>query len=156
MIDVEAYLRSKDITFELHEHPEATTCEELEQYGIPGLACKNLFLRDQKSRRFFLLIAPSDKKLDLKELGIRVIGTKVTFCNPDLLMEKLVVGPGAVGPFALLNDHDKEVEVFIDEEVYNAGLVHFHPNRNTALVVLQGSDFKKYLEELGIKAQLFS
>lgn len=146
MISVEDYLASHSIAFKVHEHSPVQTCDELAQYGVPGLACKNLFLRDQKKRRYFLVILPAEKMTDLLELGESLGERKLSFVNPKTLKEKLGVEPGAVSPFGLLNNSAGDVEVFVDREVMEAGVVHFHPNRNTASLELTGESFKEFLK----------
>lgn len=148
MPTVEAYLDSLGISYTIHSHPPVFTCEELEAYAIPGLSCKNLFLRDQKKRRYFLVIMPAAKRTDLATLGNTVGERKLSFVNPDTLKEKLGVEPGAVSPFGLMNSKASDVEVYIDREVMDAPLVHFHPNRNTASLEMSMGDFRRYLDTL--------
>src|SRR3989338_807524 len=134
MTNVEKYLQDNQIKYVLHEHPAVYTCEEAEKFcgDIPGLACKNLLLKDKKGRRYFLIVLPAEKRADLKQIGKTVGEKRVCFAHAEALEEKLGLEPGAVSPFGLLNDKNLDVEVFIDEEVYNADIVSFHPNRNTA------------------------
>ena len=150
MLNVEDFLKSKDIKYVLHEHQAVYTCEEAEKYcgNVPGLACKNLLLQDKKGRRYFLVVLPAEKRTDLKKFAGIVGEVKVSFASPEILMEKLGLNPGAVSPFGLLNDNKKEVEVYIDSDVYNADIVSFHPNRNTASVELSGEMFRKFLKSI--------
>lgn len=150
MPNVEEYLKSKNINYVLHEHPAVFTCEDVEKLclSVPGLASKNLFLRDQKKLRFFLLILPATKQTDLKKFAEIVAEKKLSFANSDLLMEKLGVEPGSVSPFGLLNDTEHKVEVYIDSEIYNAEIVNFHPNRNMASLELTKEMFHKYLQSI--------
>lgn len=150
MTNVEKNLQGSQIQYILHKHPAVYTCEEAEKYcgDIPGLACKNLLLKDKKGRRYFLIVLAAAKKADLKRIGEIVGENKVSFASPEALKEKLGLKPGAVSPFGLLNDKNHEVEVYIDEEVYNAHIVSFHPNRNTASLELTGKMFRKFLQTL--------
>ncbi len=150
MTIVEDFLKSKDIKYVLHEHPAVYTCEEAEKYcgNVPGLACKNLLLRDKKGRRYFLVVLPAAKRSDLRKFAEIVSENKITFASPENLMEKLGLEPGAVSPFGLLNDKKNEVEVYVDSEVYNADVVSFHPNRNTASLELSGEMFRKFLQSI--------
>jgi Ala-tRNA(Pro) deacylase len=147
MAIVEDYLNSKEINFQLFEHPPVFTCEEAEKHcsHIPGLSCKNLLLCDKKAKNYYLVILPASKRSDLKKFAEIVGQTKVTFASPKALFEKLGLEPGSVSPFGLLNDINNEVQVYIDKEVYNTELVSFHPNRNTASIVLSKEMFHKYL-----------
>ena len=156
MTNVEQYLRTNQIEYVLHEHPAVYTCEEAEKYcgDIPGLACKNLLLKDKKGRRYFLIVLPAEKRADLKKIGKTVNEKKVSFASPEALKEKLGLEPGAVSPFGLLNDTSHEVEVYVDKKVYNADIVSFHPNRNTASLELTGDMFRKFLQALENKVHV--
>ncbi len=145
------FLDSKGIEYVLHEHPAVFTCEDAEEHcsDIPGLSSKNLMLKDVKGRRFFLLVLPADKRADLSRFCEIVGEKKVTFANERELSEILGVNPGAVSPFGLINDKDKQIEVFVDSEVYEAPITSFHPNRNTASIEIKRDMFKKFLDETG-------
>jgi len=146
--NVEQYLQANQIKYVLHEHPAVFTCEEAEKYcgDIPGLPCKNLLLRDKKKRRYFLLILPAEKRANLKKIGKTVGESKVSFASLEVLKEKLGLESGAVSPFGLLNDKNHEIEVYVDRVIYNADIVSFHPNRNTASLELTGKMFRKFLQ----------
>lgn len=148
MISTEDFLRSESISFVLHEHDPVYTSEELERFLIPGLSSKNLLLRDQKGKRFFLVILPTFKRTDLKKISELTRAGKLSFANADVLYAKLGVAPGAVSPFGLLNNMDADVEVLIDQVVVSAPIVYFHPNRNTASLELTSSMFNRYLRLL--------
>lgn len=154
MNNVEAYLTLHSIEFRIHEHPPVQTCEELAQHGVPGLPCKNLFLRDQKKTRYLLVVLPADQRTDLKMLAEQVGDKKLSFVNPETLMQKLGVEPGAVSPFGLLNNTKGDVELWIDRAVLEAPVVHFHPNRNTASLELTKKSFLQYLNGLGRPIQM--
>lgn len=148
-------MTSHGIEFRVHEHPPVQTCEELAQHGVPGLPCKNLFLRDQKKTRYLLVVLPAAQKTDLRQLAEKVGDKKLSFVNPDTMMQKLGVEPGAVSPFGLLNNTEGDVELWIDREVLEAPVVHFHPNRNTASLVLAGEMFHRYLLQSGVSYRVF-
>ena len=150
MINVEEYLYANGISYIRHEHVAVFTAEDLAVHcsHIPGLHCKNLFLRDQKYKRYFLVILPARHQTDLKKVSEAAGEKKLSFANPDTLREKLGVEVGSVSPFGLLNDSLHEVEVYVDKAVYDAAIVSFHPNRNTASLELTGAMFKKFLEQM--------
>lgn len=150
MKNVEQFLQSKQIQYVLHEHPAVFTTEEAEKYcaDIPGLACKNLFLKGKKGECYFLLVVPAHKRTDLKKFAETIGQKKVMFASAETLHEKLGLTPGAVSPFGLLNDQDKVVEVYIDREVYESTIVSFHPNRNTASVELSKAMFHTFLQTI--------
>ncbi len=97
-----------------------------------------------------------EKKTDLLKVGETVGERKLSFANTEILKEKLGVEPGAVSPFGLLNDTNASVEVYIDKEVHDAPLLHFHPNRNTASLELTGQMFHRYLTTLSHRVHIIS
>ncbi|MCL5436952.1 MAG: prolyl-tRNA synthetase associated domain-containing protein [Candidatus Dependentiae bacterium] len=158
MNTVEQFLTSHDITYRRHEHPAVFTCEEAALYcaHIPGIASKNLFLTNPKRTRFFLATIPDYKRADLKKFAALVGEMRVAFGSAELLRKKLGLEPGSVSPFGLINNHEKDVEVFIDADVYDAPIVGFHPNINTATLELTDKMFKKFFEVAGYHVQVFA
>ncbi|MCL5436963.1 MAG: prolyl-tRNA synthetase associated domain-containing protein [Candidatus Dependentiae bacterium] len=154
---VEQFLTSHGIAYKRHEHPAVFTCEEaaLHCAHIPGIASKNLFLTNPKRTRIFLVTIPDYKRADLKKFAALVGETRVTFGSAELLRQKLGLEPGSVSPFGLINNHERDVEVFIDADVYQAPIVAFHPNINTATLELTGAMFKKFFALAGYHVQVF-
>jgi len=148
MTTVETYLNEHHIKFILHEHPAVYTCEEAEKHcsHIPGLPCKNLFLRNEKKRAYYLCILPAAKRADLKQIAAIVGEKSVSFANVKKLKEFLGLTPGAVSPFGLINDTENSVYVLVDRDVWEADIVSFHPNRNTASLELSGEMFRKFMK----------
>ena len=156
MTPVEDFLTAIGIAYVKHEHVAVFTADDLAIHcrHVPGLHCKNLFLRDQKYKRHFLVILPATHQTDLKKVSAVVGEKKLSFANPDTLREKLGVEVGSVSPFGLLNDTLHEVEVYVDKAVYDADIVSFHPNRNTASLELTGVMFRKFLERMENKVEV--
>lgn len=148
MNPVEQFLQSHHIFYTRHDHPAVFTCEQAQIFHelVPGTPGKNLFLIDRKSGRIFLVVLPVIKKADLKFLAHHFGVAKLSFGSPDLLMEKMWLEPWSVSPFWLINNTNKDIEVYIDTEIYMAELVNFHPNINTASLSLTHEMFQKYLE----------
>lgn len=144
-------LKDLEIPFEIHHHPPVFTVEEAEKHweDVKGAHCKNLFVRNKKGNRHYLVIMESDKRADLKELNRRMGDDRLSFASPERMKRYLGLEPGAVSPFGLINDRKKEVQVILDKDLKNAGWVSFHPNVNTATLTLSFSDFEKYLEWCG-------
>jgi len=148
---VEDYLTALGIAFTRHEHPPVATVAEAEHYwgAIEALHAKNLFLRDQKGVRHFLVVLAATRRADLKALGETFGAGKLGFASPERLQTFLGLTPGSVSPFGLINDPAHLVEVAIDTAIRSAERVAFHPNVNTATLVLAGADFKRYLTAIG-------
>ena len=144
---VGAYLRGLGIQFEPHQHPPIATAEEGELHwaGIDAVHCKNLFLRNQKGTRHYLVILAHTKRADLRAVADQIGDGKLSFASPDRLMKYLGVTPGSVSPFGLIHDHDHHVRVYLDRELKRAPRISFHPNINTATFVLSYSDFERFL-----------
>lgn len=151
MTEVYDALNKLDIAFEEHEHPAVFTCEEAEQYykNIDAAHVKNLFLRNRKGSAHYLVIAEQDTKVDLKKLGNVLEESKLSFASPERLMKYLQLEPGSVSAFGLVYETAKDVHVVVDENLFSSEKIGFHPNRNTATIVLSTTDFKKYLESTG-------
>jgi Ala-tRNA(Pro) deacylase len=144
-------LRALDIPYDLFEHPPVFTAEEAaEQWkDVPGVAVKNLFLRNKKGDRHYLVILGIEKQPDLRRL-VKVIGDdRLSFGSPERLMKYLGVTPGSVSPFGLIHDTDRVVRVIVDSDLRAVDRLIFHPNDNTASVTIKGSDFVKFLEGRG-------
>jgi Ala-tRNA(Pro) deacylase len=151
MSAVERYLEDLGITCERHDHPPVATVAEAEQYwgGIDALHAKNLFLRNQKGSRHFLVVLAFTRRGDLAAVGEHFGEKKLGFASPERLLAHLGLTPGSVSPFGLINDPEHKVEVAIDVALRDAARVAFHPNVNTATLVLSSADFQRYLAAVG-------
>jgi len=145
------FLESNNISYKLFRHDPVFTVEQAREtrMTIDGLHCKNLFIRNQKGNKHFLVIFPADMEVDLKALALQVGINKISFASANRLQKYLGVEPGSVSIFGLLNDKDKLVELFLHEEVLQADMVTFHPNDNSATISLSKEQFQKVLKELG-------
>jgi Ala-tRNA(Pro) deacylase len=156
--DVEARLRELGIAFERHGHPPVATVEEAALYwdGIDAAHCKNLFLRNQKGNRHYLVILRASKKADLKSVADQIGDGKLSFGSPERLMAHLGLTPGSVSPFGLINNKDHAVRVVLDQDLKSAERLSFHPNINTATLVLSRADFERFLAACGNPVQFVS
>lgn len=147
---VYAALEALDIPYEVFKHPPVFTVEDASKHwtNIPGKGCKNLFLRDNKGRHHYLVVVPDEKRVDMSSLGSEQGLGRLGFGSPERLMRFLGLTPGAVSPFGLLNDPEGAVTVLIDACLLEETQVTFHPNINTATVLLTVKDFRKFLESL--------
>lgn len=144
---VYAALDALGIAYERVEHPPVFTAEEaaLHWGHLRGTQCKNLFLRNKKGNRHYLVILEISKKADLREL-VKVVGDdRLSFGSGERLMAELGLTPGSVSPFGLLNDPDGSVRVLIDADLRGAERLIFHPNINTASVILSWQDLERFL-----------
>jgi Ala-tRNA(Pro) deacylase len=145
------------IPYTRHEHPPVFTVEQAEQYwtDITGAHCKNLFLRNKKGNRHYLVILLTSKQADLKQLNAKLKEDRLSFGSAERLQKYLGLEPGAVSPFGLINDNQKEVIVIVDQDLRRADRVNFHPNLNTATVGIETADFERFLAWTGNEVRFF-
>jgi Ala-tRNA(Pro) deacylase len=129
--DVLARLATLGIAVTTHHHPPLFTVEQSKALrgDLPGGHCKNLFLRDRKSR-MWLVVFREDLRVDLKALGPLIGADRLSFGSADRLMRVLGVIPGAVSPFALINDTDNQVSVILDKAMMALSPLNYHPISN--------------------------
>jgi len=148
-------LRDLGIAFERHEHPPVATVEQAAEHwaGIDAAHCKNLFLRNQKGDRHYLLILEHSKKADLRAVANQIGDGKLSFGSPERLLKHLGLTPGSVSPFGLIHDSTHSVRVVVDRDLQNAARLSFHPNINTATLVVSKDDFVRFLAACGTPVQ---
>jgi Ala-tRNA(Pro) deacylase len=140
-----------EIRFEYHEHPPLATIEDAKIHwkDYNSGRCKNIFFRNHKGNKHYLVILEHLRQLDIHDLEKRLHQGKLTFASDQRLKKYLGVEPGSVSPFGLINDKEKHVRLFIDEKLNESERLAFHPNVNTASIVISKSDFLKFLEYTG-------
>jgi Ala-tRNA(Pro) deacylase len=146
------------IAYTRHEHPPVATVEEAEQHwaGIDATHCKNLFLRNQKGNRHYLVVLTASKKADLKAVADQIGDGKLSFASPERLMTHLGLTPGSVSPFGLINDRAHAVRVVLDRDLKAATRLSFHPNINTVTFTVSAADFARFLDACGNTVQQVS
>jgi Ala-tRNA(Pro) deacylase len=148
---VTARLAELGIPFDRHTHPPIATADEGEAYwkDIDATHCKNLFLRNQKGTRHYLVILAHTKRANLRAVADQIGDGKLSFGSPERLMKLLGVTPGSVSPFGLINDGNQHVRVYLDRDLRSTPRISFHPNINTATLVLSFGDFERFLTACG-------
>jgi Ala-tRNA(Pro) deacylase len=139
------------ISYERYTHPPVFTSEEAAEHwaAISATRVKNLFLRNKKGDRHYLVILEVGKQADLRHLVKVIGGDRLSFGSPERLMASLGLTPGSVSPFGLLNDRRKAVRVIVDEDLRRAERLIFHPNINTASLTISRPDFERFLASRG-------
>ena len=144
------YLASRGISYEVTKHKAVFNMEEAGSIEMPypDRDAKNLFVRDDKKRNYYLITVRGDKRVDLKEFrkthGLR----SLSFASPDDLMSILKLIPGAVSPLGILNDEERKVTWYFDA-AFADGLVGIHPNDNTATIWIMAEDLIGVIREHG-------
>lgn len=144
-------LANLGIQFEYHEHPPLATIEDaiIHWVNYNSGRCKNIFFRNHKGDRHYLVILEHLQQLNIKDLEQRLKQGKLTFASDQRLKKYLGVEPGSVSPFGIINDTEKHVHLFIDEKLKDFDRLTFHPNINTASLVISQNDFLKFLKYSG-------
>jgi Ala-tRNA(Pro) deacylase len=144
-------LESLDIRFDYHEHPPVATIEDAKIHwkDYNSGRCKNIFFRNHKGDRHYLVILEHLRQLNIHDLEKRLKQGKLSFASDQRLKKFLGVEPGSVSPFGLINDREKHVHLFIDEKLNESERLAFHPNVNTASLVISKKDLLKFLTYTG-------
>ena len=155
-MDIEAFLRERGIRAERHEHAPVMTVEESERLvpRLPGAKTKNLFLRDRKGLRHFLVTVRHDVAVDLNALGTILGAGRLGFASPDRLQKCLGITPGSVSLLALFNDAGGAVEFVIDRALWAAPALQAHPLINTATLILSHADLERFVAATGHSPQI--
>jgi Ala-tRNA(Pro) deacylase len=146
-----AYLNEKALEFSWYTHPEAPTIEIARQYWKQDGSkhCKNLFFRNHKGNRHYLVVLDCERDLDIHDLEKRLHQGKLSFASPQRMEKYLGLQPGSVSPFGLINDTDNQVHLFMDKNLKDETSLSFHPNDNHATVVIATEEFMRYLDAVG-------
>ena len=156
MVDIYKFLDSIDVTYERFDHTAVFTVSEAKRLSpeIDGASTKNLFLRDKKGIRHFLVTVPQDKQVDLRELSSILETSRLSFASPERLRKYLGIDPGSVSLLALLNDSEKKVEVFVDNEIWDSELILCHPLINTSTLAVPRDGMRQFLKQTGHNLRL--
>jgi Ala-tRNA(Pro) deacylase len=138
------------ITYEKFEHPTFDTVEASGSFYRDhnmGVDCKNAFMQNRRGRKHYLVIMQAQKTINIPHLAA-FLGEhrKMGFASEERLTHYLGLMPGSVTPFGLIHENACEVEVVVDQEIFEHEYVHFHPLRNTASLKITTDDLKIFLK----------
>ena len=151
------FLREQGIEYECVEHPAAYNMEEMSHIALPypEADAKNLFVRDEKKRDYYLITVKGERRVDLKAFRRRHGTRPLRFASPEELRDILGLLPGHVTPLGILNDEEHRVRVYLDAAFREPpGLVGVHPNENTATLFLKTEDLLRLLRDHGNPVEL--
>lgn len=145
------YLDQQGIKYDYYEHPEAPTIEIASQFyrGEGTVLCKNLFFRNHKGNKHYLVIMDARHNMDIHDIEHKLHQGKLSFASPERMLKYLGVYPGSVSLFTLINDVNHEVILFVDKKLLEAEKVSFHPNDNTSSLVIGCDDMIKFIKSVG-------
>ena len=144
-------LERLNIPYEVYEHPPLDTIEIALEYwkDIDATHCKNLFFRNHKGNRHYLVIVKDTTPFSIHSLEKKLKQGKLSFGSEKRLAKYLGVKPGSVSPFGLINDAEHHVYLFIDQQLKQSDKISFHPNDNTASLKISKEGFLTFLEKSG-------
>ena len=145
------YLDAHGIKYSYYTHPQAPTIEIARRHwhADGSKHCKNLFFRNHKGDRHYLVVFDCDRSLDIHELEHRLRQGKLSFASERRMDKYLGLKPGSVSPFGLINDTENHTHLFLDSGLQQFDSLSFHPNDNRATIVIPRSEFEKYLAVCG-------
>ena len=143
--ELKNYLENNNVDYVNFKHRAVFTVGESRDLkkSIPGLHCKCLFMKDN-SGIFYLVGMPAEKRLNVWKLRAHLRVKKLHFASADELFDKLGLKPGSVSIFGLVNNLDRDVVFILDKQVFDAEYAGFHPNINTATIVLKHEDLERF------------
>jgi Ala-tRNA(Pro) deacylase len=151
-----AYLDRLGIAHTTVTHAPLFTVEQSQALRgtIAGGHTKNLFLKDKKGA-LYLVTALEDAAIELKSLHrLLAASGRFSFGSADLMRATLGIEPGAVTPFATMNDGERRVAVVLDAALMRHGTINCHPLVNTMTTSIARDDLLKFLEATGHPARI--
>ena len=144
-------LNELGITFHIVEHEPALTTEQADHFieGIEGVCTKTMFLTNKKKRNFYLVIMDDAKRLDMDVFKDIVEEKQIKMASAETLNNKMMLPPGVVSPFGLLNNEDKDIHVYVDQEIVSEERMSFHPNTNEKTIFVNTEDLFTFLKAIG-------
>lgn len=144
-IRVYDFLDKLSVTYQRVDHEAGMTmeaCEEIDRtLGDDTAICKNLFLCNRQETNFYLLLMPGDKPFKTKDLSAQIGSARLSFAKPEYMEKYLDITPGSVSVLGLMNDHEKKVQLLIDEDVLKDPYFGCHPCINTSSLKFTTKDF---------------
>ncbi|XP_061645216.1 prolyl-tRNA synthetase associated domain-containing protein 1 isoform X1 [Phyllopteryx taeniolatus] len=153
--ELEKHLKALNIQTSCVDHPPVFTVEEMMPHlrGVSGAVTKNLFLKDKKKKRCWLVSVRHDRQVNLNELAKKLSAGSgnLRFADEAAMLDKLKVGQGCATALALLFDEDRSVTLVLDRDLLEGGhpMVYFHPMTNAATVGMKPEDLLRFLEHTG-------
>ncbi len=149
--EILSLLNEQGITYHYQTHGAVQTIDDVDSAGVirEGVVLKNLFLKDEKGKKHFLICVPETRHTDFKEIGEQIGAKKLGLASAERLEKYLGVEQGCVSPFGILNDLEKTVTVIMDQTLEDDTIIGVHPNDTTASVWLKYGDMKKVIIQNG-------
>lgn len=149
-------LNELGIPFQIVEHEPVLTTEQADRFieGIEGVRTKTMFLTNKKKRNFYLVIIDDAKRLDMDVFKEIVEENRIKMASAETLNDKMMLLPGTVSPFGLLNNRDKDIQVYFDQEIVSEERMCFHPNTNEKTIFVNTEDLFTLLKVIGYEPHI--
>lgn len=149
-------LNELNIGFEIVEHEPALTTEQADSFieGIEGVRTKTMFLTNKKKTQYYLLVMDDKKRLDMEKFKELTNANRIRMASSDSLYDKMLLPPGVVSSFGLLNNKDKDILVYIDNEITTEQRMSFHPNTNEKTIFIKTTDLMLFIESIGYQVNI--
>ena len=157
-LKLQDFLTLHSLKLERYEHAAVMTVAESELLvpALPGAKTKNLFLRDKKGVKHFLVTIPAALSVNLNQLGDLLGAGRLGFASADRLMKHLGVTPGSVSMLGLVNDTEHNVQFVLDQTLWDAAAVQAHPLINTATMIVPHAELVRFLAATGHEPHIIS
>lgn len=144
-------LKEMNIDYSVTEHKPVYTIDEMNDLGMENIdhVIKNLFIRDDKKKNYYLVLVQKDKTVNLNKLKETINSRRLSFASEEDLEKYLGLKKGAVSPLGIVNDENKFVKVIIDRDIKNLEFIGVHPMENTATVWINVEDLQKLIKSNG-------
>ncbi len=151
-------LQELGITFDVVEHPPAFTTEQADSYieGLEGVRTKSMFLTNKKKTQYYLLVMDDHKSLDMDDFKEQVGANRIRMASLDSLAEKMNLPAGTVSPFGLLNNEEKDIQVYFDKDILSEEIMTFHPNTNEKTIFIKTQDLFRFLEAIDFSYEILT
>ena len=151
-------LQELGITYDVVEHPPAFTTGQADSYieGLEGVRTKSMFLTNKKKTQYYLLIMDDQKRLDMEDFKDQVGANRIRMASIESLAEKMQLPAGTVSPFGLLNNEEKDILVYFDQDIVSEEIMTFHPNTNEKTIFIKTQDLFRFLESIDFKYEILN
>ena len=151
-------LQELGITYDVVEHPPAFTTEQADSYieGLEGVRTKSMFLTNKKKTQYYLLIMDDQKLLDMDDFKEQVGANRIRMASAESLAEKMQLPAGTVSPFGLLNNEEKDILVYFDQDIVSEEIMTFHPNTNEKTIFIKTQDLFRFLESIDFNYEILT
>ena len=146
------------IEFDEVEHPPAFTTEQADSYieGLEGVRTKTMFLTNKKKTQYYLLIMDDQKTLDMDDFKEQVGANRIRMASAESLAEKMQLPAGTVSPFGLLNNEEKDILVYFDQDIVSEEIMTFHPNTNEKTIFIKTQELFRSSESIDFKYEILT